>query len=209
MNSPLRKPGRLLVLVSLLATAVSAACGAASSSAAPPKPSPSPITAASVADAARNSTMKSGHFTVTGTVVYQAKPYAATGVGVIDRVPAALQVSVKIDTKTSLGVVQYEQIDIAGVKYYRIGTAAWHSSPSTFGPNDFVPTKYMGEETVNGVKCWHAQAVAVDGGTYDFWVKESDGYIPKVVYTGTDGSGYTMIVDSYNTTPPIGAPTGA
>jgi hypothetical protein len=153
--------------------------------------------------------MKSGHFTVSGTIVYEGKTYAATGVGVIDRVPAALEVSVTIDTKTALGVVQYEQIDVAGVKYFRIGTAAWHSAPSTFGPNDMVPTKYIGEETLNGVKCWHAQTMAIDGGTYDFWVKESDGYIPKVVYTGTDGSGYIMIVDSYNTTPPIVAPTSS
>jgi hypothetical protein len=208
MNKRLSKPGQLLVVVSLLAAALSAACGAASSSTAAPKPSPSPITPASIADAARNSTMKSGHFSVAGIVAYQGKLYAATGTGVIDREPAALQFSVQIDTKTSLGVVQYEQIDIAGVKHYRIGTGAWHSQPSTFGPNDFVPSKYLGEETVNGVKCWHAQATAVDGGTYDFWVKESDGYIPKVVYAGTDGTGYTLIVDSYNTTPPLAAPAG-
>jgi len=153
--------------------------------------------------------MKSGHFTVNGTIVYAGKAYAATGAGVIERVPVtALQLSVNIDTKTSLGVLQYEEIDIAGVKYSRIGSGAWRSGTSTFGPDDLVPTRYLNEETVNGVKCWHAQAVSIDGGTYDFWVRESDGYIPKVVYTGTDGGSYTMIVDSYNSAPTIVAPTG-
>ncbi|MBV8195231.1 MAG: hypothetical protein JOY80_06855 [Candidatus Dormibacteraeota bacterium] len=124
--------------------------------------------------------MKSGHFTVSGTIVYAGKAYAATGAGVIERVPVtALQLSVNIDTKTSLGVLHYQEIDIAGVKYSRIGSGAWRSGTSTFGPDDLVPTRYLNEETVNGVKCWHAQAVSIDGRTYDFSVRKSDGYIPR------------------------------
>ena len=195
----------MFVLISLLAAAVTAACGS-SSSASAPSPSPSPVTAASVADAVRNSTMKSGHFTVVGTITYSGNPYSASGFGVIQRLPdAALQLSLKVDTKTSLGVLQYEEINVGGVKYFRVGTGSWHSAPSTFGPGSTVPSQYVAEETVSGVKCWHAQSIAVDG-TYDIWVKESDGYIPKIAFTGTDGSAYTLTFDSYNTGPAIVAP---
>ena len=68
-----------------------------------------------------------------------------------------------------------------------------------------MPDKYIGEDTLNGIKAWHVQWQGQPG-TYDDWVRESDGYLMKVSYSATAGSTYTFTFDSYNTATIIVAP---
>ena len=59
----------------------------------------------------------------------------------------------------------------------------------------------MGEETLAGNTVWHARSNAA-GNTDDIWVRESDGQIVQLAFSGASGN-FTMTFDSYNKSPVI------
>ena len=163
-----------------------------------------PPTATSVANAIKNSSMKNAHFTVQGNLASGANRLAATGDGTIQIKPTfALQINFQI--QTSLGTTGLKVIVVNNTEYSRTGTGAWTSQPDPSAASVTTPNKYIGEDTLNGIKAWHVQWQGQPG-TYDDWVRESDGYLMKVTYTATIGSTYTFTFDSYNTGTIIVAP---
>ena len=163
-----------------------------------------PPTATSVANAIKASSMKNAHFTVQGSLASGANRLAATGDGMIQIKPTfALQINFQI--QTSLGTTGLAVIVVDNTEYSRAGTGAWTSQPDPSAAFVTMPNKYIGEDTLNGIKAWHVQWQGQPG-TYDDWVRELDGYLMKVTYTATVGSTYTFTFDSYNTGTIIVAP---
>jgi len=163
-----------------------------------------PPTATSVASAIKNSSMENAHFTVQGNLASGANRLAATGDGTIQIKPTfALQINFQI--QTSLGTTGLEVIVVGSTEYSRTGTGDWTSQPDPSAASVTMPNKYIGEDTLNGTKAWHVQWQGQPG-TYDDWVRESDGYLMKVTYAATAGSTYTFTFDSYNTATSIVAP---
>ena len=197
--------GRLVCLVAgLLALALTGVgCGS------PPTSNSGPPTAASVSKALKNSTMKNGHFTVQGTFANGANRYTATGDGTIQMKPSyALQLNLQVPTGTFLGTIGVDEIVVNGTQYTRTGTGGWTYQPDTSNGSALSPDKYVGEETLNGTKVWHVQSQNGNS-TYDLWVQESNGYLKKLAIATTDGTTFTMSLDSYNTATKIVAPEGA
>jgi len=184
-------------LVGLLLIAT--ACGTSSTAISSSTP-----TATSVASAIKNSSMMNGHFTVQGNLASGANRLAATGDGTIQIKPAfALQINFQI--QTSLGTTGLEVIVVDNTEYSHTGAGAWTTQPDPSAASVTTPNKYVGEATLNGIKAWHVEWQGQPG-TYDDWVRESDGYLMKVTYAATVGSTYTFTFDSYNTGTIILAP---
>ena len=194
-DGPWRWIGGGLLGLLLAATA----CGTSSTAI-----SGAPPTATSVANDIKNSSMKNAHFTVQGSLASGANRLAATGDGTIQIKPTfALQINFQI--QTTLSTSRLDVIVIDNTEYSRTGTGAWTSQPDPAAASVTTPNKYIGEDTLNGIKAWHVQWQGQPG-TYDDWVRESDGYLMKVTYTATVGSTYTFTLDSYNTGTIIVAP---
>lgn len=178
---------------------VATACGPSSTAISGGTP-----TATSVANAIKTSSMKNAHFTAQGSLASGANRLAATGDGTIQIKPTfALQINFQI--QTSLGTTGLEVIVVDNTEYSRTGTGAWTTQPDPSAAFVTMPNKYIGEDTLNGIKAWHVQWQGQPG-TYDDWVRESDGYLMKVTYAATVGSTYTFTFDSYNTATIIVAP---
>ncbi len=178
-----------------------AACG--SSVADTPGPTASPVTAATVTAAFDNSNMKSAHFKLQGTMVHKPGYYPVSGDGVFQLVPGeALQLNLRVQTYTSLGVLKISEVIIGGRLYTRVGTGRWTSQATTDSPATL--TSYVGEETLSGTSVWHARSTSRYN-TYDMWVRESDGYILQLTYASASGN-LTMTFDSYNKSPIIKKP---
>ena len=161
-------------------------------------------TATSVANAIKNSSMKNAHFTVQGSLASGANRLAATGDGTIQIKPTfALQINFQV--QTSIGTTGLEVIVVDNTEYSRTGTGSWTSQPDPSAAALTTPDKYIGEENLNAVKAWHVQWHGQPG-TYDDWVRESDGYLIKVTYAATVGSKYTITFDTYNTGTIVVAP---
>jgi hypothetical protein len=184
----------------LVALAITA-CG--SSVADTPGPTPTPITADSVRLAFDNSTMKSAHFKVKGTLIVKGNYLPVTGDGVVQLRPReAFKTNLSVQTYTSLGVLKIQEVTIGGRDYTRLGTGHWTSKPSTTSPTTL--TSYVGEEIMNGTPVWHARSAAA-ASTYDVWVRESDGYMVKLSLAQATGN-LSMTFDSYNKSPVIVKP---
>ena len=178
-----------------------AACGSAAAGSS--GPTSTPVTADSVRTALDHSTMKSAHFKVHGTMIVKRNYLPVTGDGVIQITPReAFRMNLSIQTYTSLGVLKYQAVTIAGRDYTRAGNGAWTSKPSKSSPTTF--TSYVGEETLAGKSVWHTRAASA-GSTFDIWVRESDAYIVQLAFSGTSGD-FTMTFDSYNKSPVITKP---
>lgn len=153
--------------------------------------------------------MKTAHCTVQGSLANGANRYPATGVGTLQIKPSyGLQLNLQVQTGTILGTIGFDEIIVNGTQFTRTGTEGWTSQPDSSASSATTPTKYIGEETLNTTKAWHVQSQSTSG-TYDDWVRESDGYLMKITYAGTDGSTFTLTFDSYNTGTTIVAPQGA
>jgi len=163
-----------------------------------------PPTAPSVANAIQHSSMKNAHFTVHGSLASGASRLAATGDGTIQIKPTfALHINFQI--QTTLGTTGLEVIVVDNTEYSRTGTGGWTSQPDLSAASLTTPDKYIGVDTLSGSKAWHVQWQGQPG-TYDDWVRESDGYLMKVTYAAAAGSTYTFTFDSYNTGTIIVAP---
>jgi hypothetical protein len=182
--------------------ALATACGSPSSAEAP-GPSPTPVTADSVRLAFDNSTMKSAHFKVTGTLIVKGNYLPVTGDGVVQLRPReAFKINMNVQTYTSLGVLKMQSVSVGGRDYTKLGTGKWTSTPTTSSPTSL--TSYVGEEIMNGTPVWHARSGA-KGSIYDAWIRESDGYMVKISLAQATGN-LTMSFDTYNKSPLIVKP---
>lgn len=147
--------------------------------------------------------MKSAHFKLHGTMIKKPGYYPVTGDGIIQLAPReAFLMNLRVQTYSSLGVLKIQEVSVGGKDYSRVGTGGWSSKRSTASPT--APTSYVGEEILAGTSVWHARSTALHS-TYDMWIRESDGYILQLVYSGASGN-FTMIFDSYNKSPLIPTP---
>jgi hypothetical protein len=148
--------------------------------------------------------MNSAHFRLSGTLVMKPAYYTVTGDGVLQRVPReALQLNFRAQTFSSAGVLKITEVIIGGKLYTRVGAGKWTTRLTSESPT--TPTSYVGEETISGTAVWHARSAAASHNAYDIWIRESDGYVVKLSYTGTSGT-FTMTFDSYNKSPVITHP---
>jgi outer membrane lipoprotein-sorting protein len=194
---------RVTVVVTIFVASMATACGGGAGS------PPGPPTAKSVAAALKSSSMRNGHFNMRATLANGANRYNATGTGTIQIKPKyGLKANLQVETGTILGTLGLNEIVVDGQQYTQIGTGAWTSQPDKSGSSITNPSRYVGEDIVNGTRAWHVQTQDA-GATTDAWVRESDGYLVKMQYAGTDGSAWTLDFDSYNSGGPIVAPTVA
>jgi hypothetical protein len=167
---------------------------------------PPPMTATNVNDAMNQSTMKNAHFTAEGFLASGANRYAFTGEGDMQQTPVfAMEMNLVIQTYTAYGGVNVKIIDIGGRTYTRFGAGGWTSEADTQSFPSGTPTNYIGAETRAGVPVWHVEEVS-DGNVQDIWVRESDGYIVYMTFTDASGSGFDLLMTSYNASPVIKAP---
>ncbi len=193
---------RTLATAGALVALASTACGSPSS-ADTPGPTPTPVTADSVRLAFDNSTMKSAHFKVTGTLIVKGYYLPVTGDGVVQLRPReAFKINMNVQTYTSLGVLKMQAVTIGGRAYTKLGSGHWTSKPSTSSPTSI--TTYVGEEIMNGTPVWHARS-GTKANTYDAWIRESDGYMVKISLAQAVGN-LTMTFDTYNKSPVIVKP---
>ena len=167
-----------------------------------------PPSAQDIAGKPAGSSMKDGHFKVTGTLVNGATRTAGTGEGVMVVKPKrALQLNVQVDTGTFLGRVGFDLIQIDGKQYSRIGSQDWTSSDNaaTASTSSHPVPKYVGEEDVGGQKTWHITWKEATT-TYDEWVRGSDGYLVKYRSTADGGTTFEMAFNKFNTGGSVKAP---
>jgi hypothetical protein len=191
-----------LATAGALVALASTACGS-TSAADTSGPIPTPVTADSVRLALDNSTMKSAHFKVTGTLIVKGNYLPVTGDGIVQLRPReAFKINMNVQTYTSLGVLKMQAVTIGGRAYTKLGSGHWTSKPSTSSPTSI--TTYVGEETINGTPVWHARS-GTKANTYDAWIRESDGYMVKISLAQATGN-MSMTFDTYNKSPLIVKP---
>jgi hypothetical protein len=163
----------------------------------------SPVTADSVRAAFDNSKMKSAHFRLYGTLIKKPTYFPVTGDGVFQLRPReALQMNIRVQTYSTLGVLKIQEVTIGGRLYSRIGNGRWTSTRTSDSPT--MLTDYVGEETLAGTKVWHARSTTASS-TYDIWIRETDGYPVQLMFAGTSGT-FHMTFDSYNKSKVIAKP---
>jgi hypothetical protein len=191
---------RTLAIACAVVALVSTACGSPVAGAS--NPTPGPVTADSIRAALGNSTMANGHFVMHGTIIKSRVYYPVSGEGILQLTPReALQMTTRIQTYAT-GVFKMQEVTIGGFLYTRIGSGRWTSKPSS--SSLIAITSYVGEEISDGAAVWHARSTAAST-TYDVWIRESDGYIVRIVYANKTGK-VTMTFDSYNLNREIAAP---
>ena len=168
---------------------------------------PPGFTFSSIKAALNKSNMKSAHFSVVGNVVRNGASYAIQGDGVLQRLPAAaVETNLTVLTNSAAGDVQLQQIQIGGKVYSRTGTGAWSSQPDTSTVSPLNPTGYSGEDSRNGQAVWHLRSSDALN-SYDMWIRESDAYIVLISYKDSSGESLNFIMNSYNKSPVIIAPS--
>lgn len=123
--------------------------------------------------------LRDAHVTISGTPGGGASGVALQAAGdVVFRPRLALHLT----TTTTIGQAAstIEVLSANGSTYQRSGTGRWSEGASPVPVDVLVawtaaeePT-YVGEEDVNGSRCWHVVATA-GGRALDLWVRESDG----------------------------------
>lgn len=192
---------RTLATAGALVALATIACG--SSVYGTPGPASNTVTADSVRAAFDKTNMKSAHFKLHGTLIKKPGYYPVTGDGVLQLRPReGLQMTLRVQTYSSQGVLRIQEVIIGGRIYTRAGTGRWTSKRSSDSLT--TVTSYVGDEIIAGTSVWHARSTS---GSYvnDIWIRESDGYIVKLDYTSASGN-FTMTFDSYNKSPVINVP---
>jgi hypothetical protein len=179
------------------ASIAGSACGRVQTSG----PAPA-VTVASVNYAIENSTMRTAHFTLTGSFFVKGANLPASGAGVEQLRPeVALQVRLTLVMPDG-GRLTVDSIVVGGRVYSRVGSGRWTSQPEKILPN--VYTTYLGEETFGGTSTWRVHC-ETSTSTFDTWVRESDGYFVYQKFKDPRASLF-MTFDSYNKSPRITAP---
>lgn len=191
----------ILALAGIVITLATAACG--SDVAGTAGPTPTPVTADTVRAAFDSSTMKNAHFKLHGTLIVKRNYFPVTGDGVLQLTPReALSMTFRVQTYSSLGVLQVREVTIGGRMYSKFGSGAWTSKPATSSPTAI--DSYVGEEIMSAIAVWHVRSVS-SADTTDLWIRESDGYIVQLVDASKSGT-LTMDFDSYNKSRAIAKP---
>jgi hypothetical protein len=187
------------------AASLLAACGGPGTPLGPP--SPQDILAKPV----HASSLKDGHFLVTGKFTNNGSTVGLNGDGaLLYKSPGAGRF--KFQTTVAGQQVSFEDISVNGTDYTLTvpGNGKWLAKASTsgLGPNSFTGVsafKYVGEESLPSGKAWHASASDKDGNPFDAWIRESDGYPLKYVIM-QQGNSLTLTFDKYNTGVAIAPP---
>jgi hypothetical protein len=167
-----------------------------------------PPTASEILNKPDQANVKDAHFTLVAHIVSSGVAFDATGDGIIVVKPA--QASKFTMTTTIAGQsLKFEEIIIGGKEYdLAPDNPRWTVKPSTSSnPGSFKGTDavYLGEETLALGKAWHVKAKDANGGPFEAWVRESDGYPLKYAST-MQGSSFTATFDQFNTGQTVTAP---
>src|SRR5438552_5360137 len=157
------------------------------------------------------SSLKDGHFLVTGKFTNNGSTVGLNGDGaLVYKSPGAGRF--KFQTTVAAQQVSFEDISVNGTDYTLTvpGNGKWvaKSSTSGLGPNSFSGVsafRYVGEESLPSGKAWHASASDKDGNPFDAWIRLNDGYPLKYVIM-QQGNSHTLMFDKYNTAAAIAAP---
>ena len=196
--------GREQPAAAALLAGVIAACGTPGS---PPKPP----TAQEILAKPAHSSLKDGHFLVSGKFTNQGVSVSISGDGELVYGSAAAG-RFKFQTSVAGQPISFEEISIKGTDYTFTmpGNGKWTAKASTsgLGPDSFTGAsafKYVGEENLPQGKSWHAKAQDKDGNPFDGWIRESDGYPAKYTVTQQDNA-LILTFDKYNSGTTIAAP---
>jgi hypothetical protein len=121
--------------------------------------------------------MRDAHFTVSGASTAGVR---VAGAGDIVFKP---RLAVHLTETSSAGSTPstVEIIAVDGLVYQRFPSTRWARVPASVQPaalsawSSGAAPRYLGEETVDGARCWHVTA-SYGSSRLDLWVRESDGY---------------------------------
>lgn len=103
---------------------------------------------------------------------------------------------------TSIGAIPIviEVISVEGTTYTKVGGNKFtaESAKDTSNPTaKSTDLKLVGEETVGSDKAWHISGKR-DGKPFEEWVRESDGYLLKLLSQNDQGTQFTYRFDRFN-----------
>jgi Domain of unknown function (DUF4352) len=156
------------------------------------------------------SSMKDGHFRISGHITSGAYASDVSGEGTMVMQP---RYAFSMRLQGSIGQIPFavQQVDVNGKSYSRVGSAKWTKSDARNepgNPSGARAARLIGEESLSAGKSWRVRAVNSSGQTFDMWVRESDGYLVK--YAGTSDTGSISIeFDRYNTGETVSAPAAS
>jgi hypothetical protein len=178
------RPSRALLALLLLALGtVSAGCAGPASVVAPP-------TSAEILKKPASANYTDAHFKLKIHTTSGAFIFDLAGDGTIVRKPPAQT----WHYQGSFGAipVAFDLITVGGKDYSRSQTTAkWAVKDATaknLSPDDWSKvgnSKLVGEDTINGAKAWHVQAMPSVGVPFDLWVREADGYPLRLTSSGS------------------------
>jgi Domain of unknown function (DUF4352) len=169
-----------------------------------------PPTPADILAKPSHSSMKDGHFKLSGHLTSGAYATDLTGDGVMILQP---NYASSMHLQGSIGALPFalQTIDINGKSYSRVGSDKWteaNAQSEPGNPNGASGAKLIGEDGLPVGKSWHVRATGPSGQQFDVWVRESDGYLVK--YSGgTDSGSITLEFDRYNIAPTVAAPAAS
>src|SRR2546421_1656797 len=139
-----------------------------------------PPSAASILGRPAASGLKDAHLTMTGTPGQGVANVQLQGDG--DAVFSP-RLAYHLAVTTNNGAVKRsdEVLSVNGVSYQRPAGGRWLPGPAQIVPaavsawSGATEGRYIGEETVNGARCWHVAASA-GGDLVDLWVRQADGF---------------------------------
>jgi hypothetical protein len=188
----------------LLLTVASCSLNSVKYALGPPKP-------AEILKMPSGSGIKDAHVTITGHAASGAFSANLSGEGVMILQPKAAS-DIKLTANLGTIPIAVEYLDADGKSYQRTGTDKWvESKPSSSDPGSWADGKdpnYLGEDTVLGSKAWHVKAKDAQGGEFELWVREDDGY-PVKLSGGSGSANFTMTFDRFNTGGSVSAPSKA
>jgi hypothetical protein len=124
------------------------------------------------------------------------------------------KVAMHLHLSTSLGAIPVvlEMLEVDGKSYTKVGSDKWTESSSSSAPNptatDATDLKIAGEETIGSDKSWHVTGKR-SGTPFEEWVRESDGYLLRVLGSNDKGTLFTFTFDRFNTGAKVTAPAAS
>ena len=146
--------------------------------------------------------LRDAHVTISGTPGGDASGMELQAAGDVVFKPR-LAVHLTATTTIGMAATTTEVLTAEGATYKRTGGGRWAQAASPVPADALVAwiagedPRYVGEEDVNGVRCWHVAATA-GGQALDLFVRESDGFPararvgPLVVDYGRFNRGVTI-----------------
>lgn len=162
-----------------------------------------PPTAADILAKPASSNMKDAHVVVEGT----GSGATFKGDGVMVFKP---KFAIDLHLSTSIGAIPVviETISVDGTTYTRIGNGKFSSEPAKDTSNPTAKAtdlKIAGEEKLGSDKAWHMTGKR-DGQPFEEWVRESDGYLLKMLSQNDQGTSFTFTLDKFNQGTKVTAP---